>query len=392
MDRDELARAMEQRGCLPQEGGNGYSSRMLLCGCGAHGFASVAVGGKGDGPIKLFGAALSWYRAAKRPQPLTFILGADPGRQWQNCLHAIQMIKPDTVEILVNFQPAPPWLDGDLSSALWVDAMLDGRKRCLPRSARALVETAGVGAFAWYRPVTGPGWSGRIDGLEVCKLSDDGRRLIFGVGRPGATGAESPARAHFLHVGRARSGVFGVLNQSGDAVIDASETARAGAVLKALAESGIALKSSKEHRFEAKVLRGEVRLQTGAGPIEVVVADQPFQFPARWWPGGSARYVDVIARQGVVPWVVELKTNDKDRGEGYRDGIVQAALYRQYILRSPMLDRWFEHHELNRMSCRAALVVPPLQGRQAAELRADHRAVAAHLGVEFIEDAAAAGS
>lgn len=391
MDHDDLAHALKQRGCLPRDGDDGYSSRILLCGCGAHALAAVAAGGKGDGPIKLFAAALSWHLAAKRLEPLTFILGADPGGHWRNCLSAIQMIKPDGVQILVDFQPAPERLDRDLSSVSWVDAMLDPVRRRLPPSARGLMESAGIGAFAWYRSVTGQGWSGRLDGLQVCVLSNNDRRLIFGVGRPGAKGDESKARAHFLRLARAEAGVFGALDESGCAVLDASEIVRAVAVLKALAKSNIALHGSAEHRFEAKVLRGEVRLRTLAGALDAVVADQPFQFPARWWPDGRPRYVDVIARQGVVPWVVELKTNDS-QGEGYRDGIVQAALYRQYVLRSPGLNRWFEHHELNRLACRAALVVPPLRGPQAVELRADHRAVAAHLGVDFIEEAAAVGS
>jgi hypothetical protein len=69
-----------------------------------------------------------------------------------------------------------------------------------------------------------------------------------------------------------------------------------------------------------------------------------------------------MAQWGAVPWVVELKVGDS-QGEVYRNGIIQTALYRQYILRSPGLDPWFEQKQLNRLKCRAALVIPPLRGR-----------------------------
>ena len=92
-----------------------------------------------------------------------------------------------------------------------------------------------------------------------------------------------------------------------------------------------------------------------------------------------------MARRGAVPWVVELKVGS-DQGEYYRDGVVQAALYREFVLRSPGLDRWFEHHRLNRSQCRAALLIPPLKGRRAAKLRTD---VSTLFGVELIEESAA---
>lgn len=46
MDYDDLADALKQRGCLPRDGADGYSSRLLLCGRGTHALAAVAAGGK----------------------------------------------------------------------------------------------------------------------------------------------------------------------------------------------------------------------------------------------------------------------------------------------------------------------------------------------------------
>jgi hypothetical protein len=348
----------------------------------------VSCSEKVDEPVKLFGAALSWHVSSGRTCPLTFVLGTDAAGHWEKSLHAIQMLQPKgLVDLQVDFNPVHDICDVDLSSPSWVKAMLDVETRTLPPSAGRLANiSTAINAFAWYRSVTRPEWSGRLDGLEVCTLSRDGRKLTFEVGKPGARGSASDARIEFHKVAAAHAVLFDALNS--DNQLDLGPATEGGAVdiLRELSVSEIASKGSKEHRLEARVLRRDIILRTESGPLQVVPEKHPFQFPTRWWPDGRARYVDVMAQQGTVPWVIELKV-DHSQGSYYRDGIVQAALYRQYVLRSLGLDPWFKEKGLRRLECRAALVIPPLRGGDAAGLRKDHRAVADLLGVDLIESA-----
>lgn len=395
MEREQLAGEMLARGCT-RGGACGssdtrYPSQLLRCTCSDRALAVVPSGEKRDRAVKLFGAALSWHLSNGWKGPLTFVLAADVGGHWRKSLHAIQMLQPQDrdVDLQVDFKPVPDMCDVDLSSPSWVTAMLDVERRTFPPSAGWLAHcTRAIDAFAWYRAIVPTEWSGRLDGLEVCTLSLDGKKLTFKVGKPGSRGTDSGARSAFQKIAADHESLFGALNSDGQLELGPGDEGRAADILRVLAASDIATKGSNEHRLEARVLRGEVILRTEGGPLNVVPEEYSFQFPTRWWPDGPPRYVDVMAQQGPVPWVVELKVS-RSQGEYYRDGIVQAALYRQYVLRSAGLDPWFASKGMNRLECRAALVVPPLRGVRAAVLREDHRAVADLLGVTFIEDAQA---
>ena len=389
MELEELAKGMRDRECTPENRrSGGYSTLLLRCGCanGQHALTAAACTKDSAEAVKLFGAALSWYKATGRRGALTFVLGTDKAEHWKDSLHAIQMLQPRGLEIdlQVDFGVATALSDADLSSPSWVDDILLTRRPSLPSFGCRLASSAGIDSFAWYHSVTGRVWSGRLDGLEVCTLSDDGSRLTFNVGKTSSRGVNSSVRKAFLKIIDAHSTLFGAPNKQGHIRLDQLDEGRAVTILKILAESGIALQGSQEHLLESRVLRGAIKLSTKEGPLEVVMKQHPFQFPARWWPRGGARYVDVIARQAAAPWVVELKV-DQSQGEHYRDGLVQAALYREYILRSPGLDRWFEEWQLHRRECRAVLVIPRLRGPDAALLREDHSAVADLLGVDLIE-------
>lgn len=384
MDREDLAKGMLARGCVRRdESDSYYPSHLLRCDCIDHELAAASSSEKIDEPVKLFGAALSWHVKNDRKCPLTFVLGKDAEGHWKKSLHAIQMLQPKDVDIdlQVDFSPGPDMCDVDLSSHSWVKEMQNLARWKLPQSACQLAAGAAIDAFAWYRSVTGGEWSGRLDGLQVCTLSTDGSTLTFKVGEPGSRGIDSGVRLAFRNIAAGHEALFGPLSD-GQLELGPGDEDRAVKILRELSLSDIASKGSKEHRLESRVLRGDVILKTKDGPLQVV--SHSFQFPTRWWPHGRARYVDVMSRQGAVPWVVELKIGHS-QGSYYRDGIVQAALYRQYILRSPGLDEWFEDKGLRRQDCRAALVIPPLRGGDAAGLRDDHRAVADLLGVDLIE-------
>jgi hypothetical protein len=110
------------------------------------------------------------------------------------------------------------------------------------------------------------------------------------------------------------------------------------------------------------------------------------QFPTRWGhtAGNAARYLDALLRDGDVPWAVEMKV----RGSGgvggyYRHAVAQAVLYRHFIRSADPLDPWFASRGLNRMACRAAVVVPDLDAQPAWRDRL--RAVCELVDVELVE-------
>lgn len=100
--------------------------------------------------------------------------------------------------------------------------------------------------------------------------------------------------------------------------------------------------------------------------------------------GNAARYLDALLRDGDVPWAVEMKVRGSGGvGSYYRHAVAQAVLYRHFICSAEALDPWFTSRGLNRQACRAAVVVPDLDGQPAWRDRL--RAVCDLVDVELIE-------
>ena len=148
-----------------------------------------------------------------------------------------------------------------------------------------------------------------------------------------------------------------------------------------------------EHALEAHVLSGRLTLDVPAGPLRLAA---PFrsgtltaaQFPTLWGDvTRPARYLDALLADSLGrPWAVELKDQKAGGGHGayLRHGIGQAVLYRHYIRSATELDPWFEHHELARTECQAALAFPRATASTAAVIQR-LRNLAAHWDVEVIE-------
>jgi hypothetical protein len=384
VDREQLLAEFKRIGCLPRATRDSYSSLLIRCGCGRHALAAAACGEKPGETAKLFGAALSWYRASNLKEPLRFVVGKDKGGHWEKAIFAIRTVAATqpNIEILADFRPTHAPKNLNLFEQSWLDAMLDEGRRILPVPADRIAAHPGLGNFRWYRSVTGDEWSGRIDGLQVCAMSKGGQRLTFSVGHQGK-GEDSPARLAFKKLFRDNKDL-GRLDSDEHLVMTPVDEPRAIAILQRLAKSDIAANGSAEHRFEAKVLDGRVTLKTNEGrELRPLRTGPPFQFPTRWWPNGRARYVDVFAHDEDVPWVIELKV-EVGQGQYYRDGLVQVALYREFVRRSEGLDPWFKKMKLTRDLCKAALVIPPLRGPDRENLLADHQSVARDLGVEVL--------
>jgi len=204
----------------------------------------------------------------------------------------------------------------------------------------------------------------------VCTLDEEGR-VGFAVGKGEK---KSDAQVWFR---RHCPKPMGYLEQ---------ENEKAMRLLTKLVNDPPPLKVKPEHRLEATVLDRRCLLTTDAGQLEPISGpdDAPFQFPARWWPAGRPRYIDAMMRSGkTTPWVVELKV-DQGQGQYLRDGLVQVALYRDYVLNAPTLEPWFKEAALERRACRALAVFPELRGTGAEPLKNDHEAVAAALGVAVL--------
>jgi hypothetical protein len=108
------------------------------------------------------------------------------------------------------------------------------------------------------------------------------------------------------------------------------------------------------------------------------------QFPAVWCRGGHARYTDLVLRDGVVPWIVELKVPTQGQGRYYRHAIGQAALYRAFIRQSHVVRPFFKDLELDPACCKAAVAFPPVTGSVAGDLQTALQRVAHAFGVALI--------
>src|SRR4051794_35441069 len=86
----------------------------------------------------------------------------------------------------------------------------------------------------------------------------------------------------------------------------------------------------------------------------------------KWGPGGKARYLDALLRDGSTPWAIEMKVQGgAGVGQYYRHAVAQAVLYREFIRRAEPLHPWFEKRGLVATDCRAAVVVPTIPSQQA---------------------------
>ena len=149
-----------------------------------------------------------------------------------------------------------------------------------PRLADELDKRLKVQSFRWYRNVTGGYWSGRVEGLEVCRVGPAPNAGELKVGNIGKKGDIGKARKLFLEISKGREGKFGL-----------SRVGEVADVIKAVAESrenGELRNVQKEHHLESRILRGAVKVDVGH-VLEPIMTDYPFQFPTLWTPDGSAR-------------------------------------------------------------------------------------------------------
>jgi hypothetical protein len=200
--------------------------------------------------------------------------------------------------------------------------------------------------FQWVRTLTGTTCSGRVDGLEVCQLDENGQGRIS-IGQIGRTGRQSPARARFRELAGTDEFRF-----------DGSTRSEAVDLIKKLVQDRRRGKLSEyelEHLLEARVLREAVAVETRGNRLKPLLT----QFPAIWSEGGDTKYVDVVMQADGVPWVVELKVPEGGgQGQYFRHAVGQAVLYREFIRRAVGLHPWFRERDLEPSRCQAAVAFP----------------------------------
>lgn len=240
-----------------------------------------------------------------------------------------------------------------------------------PAPVAELFDRINQPSFSWFRGLTATKYSGRLDGLEVCSVDNDGSGDIKVAGS-----ATSPHRI----------AAEKVLGHQLPWSFTVDEHALAAAKISALAaamECG-ELKRKPEHALEAMLLRGALEFVDDEGvvvrgPLRSFVPGG--QVPVKYWPGdGSRRYTDLLVRGDTSMWVVELKAvGPTGQGTHFRHAVSQAVLYRRYLRTASGLSPYFTRQGLEPSTTKAAVAVPASAARTAV---AKLRRVAALFDVE----------
>jgi hypothetical protein len=356
----------------------------------ADGVPIVAVGGDRPADVQitgLFDALHFWLVRRGGRGPLRYVVGSRKDeaetRGVLDALAGLTDALADEVDLLVelDFEPVDlvaPDFAGVKPEWLQLLRAREDKLRDLPPLARRLATLVDDPSFRWSFTVRATTLSGRIDGLEVCTLSSDGRTGRLKIGAPGRN-EQRLARERF----RAASDGRDEVEFSEESVLEAAE------VLLRLIEdrrSGPLAAVDPEHRLEGRILRGVVGVNVDdVGRLEPVL--DIGQIPTLWRADGRARYLDVLMRQGSEPWAVELKVTNAGRGKYLRHAIAQAVLYRRFIGTAQELRPWFAEREppLTPTSCRAAIAFPALTGTGADSRRDELRRLAALFDVAVVE-------
>lgn len=301
--------------------------------------------------------------------------------------------------------PAPTFAN-DTKVVEWVQNLLLPRLHTAPTAlAQKLVEALNDPSLSLYpseiKLGIEPRWSLRLDGLEIGTVGETFGTLA--VGGKASTG-EGPQRSAFIDVAGKDQVAFTLDGASGTV----SVTDAAGIITKLIRrwrghgahgapvthrhKNGVPFVD--EHALEARLLKGIIDADIDGERADLVLHDQEVargsQFPTLWGRGANPRYLDAMLAVGRAPIAMELKVATGGQGRYYRRALVQAALYRHFILHAPQLDDWFRDAGLERTRLRTYIGLP-LPGRRTPSFDAmveRLRATAARfdLGVLLLDD------
>lgn len=313
----------------------------------------VTVGCDAPEEAQIYGLldAIHWRRwKLQDSAPITFSWhSAESDEQIAEPLSTLCSLLPGDLGIEVQrdflpFEPVCTSLDADAARRL--EQLRRREQAALPQLHCDIEHQVRDPSFHWVRTLAGREWTGRVDGLRVCRLDDHGRGVIQ-IGAAPEDEVRRPEQEWFHAL--AGKDIFEIQPDS------VSETVR---ILQGLVEArrrGFWSNRQLEHLLEARVLRGAIPVEVEGTIIEPVA----WQFPARWSELGAVRYIDVLGRTGSIPWVVELKVREGGgAGQYFRHAVGQAVLYREFIRRAEGLHPWFRDKGLDPLECEAAIVMP----------------------------------
>jgi hypothetical protein len=328
--------------------------------------------------------AVHWAVQAKKPcTKLRIVLGhREDNSHMGEVLHAVALLIeslaiPINIQVEVDFKPRPVRAELFKFPENWLEFLAHRDEQQPPDLAIHLTDRVNDDSFRWYRNLSNKRWSGRVEGLQVCTISDNAKEGVINVGTDGKNG-----------IGKARE-VFLQINNNSINHFDSDNLEAAAALIKELAESrrnGDLRNYLREHLLESRVLRGAVDVQSEDGLLKTVFEQYPFQLPTLWAPQAkNPRYLDALMRLDRIPYAVELKEpNGSSPGQDYRHAITQVVLYREFIRRSPKLADWFEQKGLEAKLCKAVVAFPKIES-QREKLLKQHKAVANAFDVEIVE-------
>jgi hypothetical protein len=228
---------------------------------------------------------------------------------------------------------------------------------------------------------TRAGWSLRLEGLEVGRVDDRG--ITLRVGKDSKVGNRSSQRRAWVEA------------TGHDEPLTTDDVNGAAQTITSFATSwhapGQTRAEQDEHALESRILRGATPIHVDNEPLALIRKDDGVvnwgsQFPTKWGPGGKARYLDALLRNGSTPWAVEMKVEGgAGVGQYYRHAVAQAVLYREFIRRATPLHPWFDAQELDASRCQAAVVVPRLMNPRHERWRDHVTRLCAAFEVAFVE-------
>ena len=319
------------------------SSAVVRADC--DGIPVVAVGNDQSFGAQLNGLldALHFHRVRYRGEgPLRYVVGRRRKKaEMDELLAALaglveDLRAPIDVTIEVDFTPA--LLTGASFEALgagWLEQMRkrDALLKALPDGARELEQRVGDPSFRWHLSLNSNELSGRIDGLQVCTLSLDGRDGQLAIGGEGGND-NTRVRECFRAAANGRDLV----------TFDSDDLLEAVGILKLLVAdrcSGQLSAAEPENLLEARILRGALPVSSPDGQ-DLAPASRMGQFPAAYSDAvKKARLIDAILYADDTPWVIELKDLQAGRGSYLRHGIAQAVLYRRFLRRASLMYPYF---------------------------------------------------
>lgn len=284
-------------------------------------------------------AAQIWYRAGERwsedvGQPPVWPRGNDRVRGWVNDL------------MLPRLTTAPTEFAMQL-----IDAIADPSAHLYPSAIKAKSLDK---------------WALRIDGLEIGTLGDT--KGVLTLGKTGKSG-DGPQRKKFVKLfgstpvtvtnGSAKSGELTVAEAAEKIrrlMRGFRETDVVGAPLAHRAKGD--KKVVDEHTLEARLLKGLVSLDDAKLVLDDARVARGSQFPTMWGTNTQARYLDAMLRRGTTPVACELKVAIGGQGRYYRRSLLQAVLYRHFIVNAADLSPWFAEAKLTQADTVAAIGIP----------------------------------